>query len=351
VAKPRNSGGNGLLWEKKPDPHEIHWAHIGHARRGVALAAIDIPREGARLFCATADGTLWCRNLARREERWQAVAQGCGATSLTAVTVPGAGPKLFASRDNLVYVRDATPEEAPWHLFGEAGGVIALAALNLPGAGARLFCVTRDNLLYRRDAAIPDAAWQMLGEAADVCGLAALQVPGEGPQLFCATSDHRLYRRDAATPGLGWTHIGRALNVVAMTAASQRLLCLTPGEEIKLKPLPHQIFLPVRKQVQITVGVSSEEARRLTVVDEFGNCHGCWAGAGEQLLGATHFRAEQGSTPGVVVMEVLCERQHKGDPAWYGSRCTVNHHRGGPQTPEELIVAGEDCWVKFQWQR
>jgi hypothetical protein len=352
VAKPRSSGGNGLLWAKKPAVDEIHWANIGHARRAVALAGLDIPGEGARLFCATWEGTLWCRDLAVREAPWRPVAKGCGATALAAVHVPEEGPKLFcATHENLIYARDAVAADAPWQRVGEAGGVVALTALDVPGDGAKLYCVTDDDLLYRRDATCQEAPWQLLGEAAGVGGLAALDVPDEGPQLFCATREDRLYRRDARQPDVGWEHIGRAVNVIAMAGADEQLFCVTPGEDVKLASVPHQVFLPVRKKVQISACVRSEEPRRITVMDEFGNCLGCWAGEGDQEIGTSPLWAEQGSTPGVLVVEVTCERQYEGDPAWYGSRCTVSHRRGGPGTPEELAVAGEDCWVTFRWMR
>ena len=350
MAKPRSSGGNGLLWEKKPDPETIHWANIGHARSAVTLAALDVPGEGAQLFCSSWDGTLWRRDLAVREAPWRPIATGCGATTLAAVNVPGEGPKLFgATQDNLIYSRDAVAADAPWLLVGEAGGVVALAALDLPGDGARLYCVTEDSLLFEREATA-SGPWQVIGDAAGATGLAALDVPGEGPQLFCATRDDRLYRRDARKQGGCWEPIGKARNVIAMAAAGDRLVCLTPGEEFKLTPLPHQVYLPVLKQVQIAAWVRADSPRRITVTDEFGNCLGSWAGVGERQIGALAFRVEQGSTPGVLVVNVMCERQYDGDPNWYGSRCTVSHKRGKPGTPEEMTVTAEDCWVSFRWR-
>src|SRR5262249_61612233 len=89
-------------------------------------------------------------------------------------------------------------------------------------------------------------------------------------------------------------------------------------------------------------GIRWEEARRVTVTDGFGTCLGCWAGAGEQRLGETEFCADQGTTPGVLVVEVLWERQYGGDPAWYGSRCTVSHRRGSRGAPGGRAVARRD---------
>jgi hypothetical protein len=184
-----------------------------------------------------------------------------------------------------------------------------------------------------------------------VRGLTAMSLPGAGPQLFCATRDYRLYRRDARTPDASWQRVGGAQDVVAMAALKDRLLCITRGEEAKFPLVPHHVFLPVRKDVRLTASIRAEEPRRITVTDGFGSCLGCWAGAGEQRLGETAFRADQGTTPGVLVVEVLWERQYEGDPAWYGSQCRVSHRRGGPGVPEELTVAGDDCWVTFRWSR
>jgi hypothetical protein len=352
VAKPRSSGVNGLVWEKKPDPEAVHWAQLGQARSAVALAALDVPGQGAQLFCSSWDGVLWCRDLTVREAPWRHLTTGCGATSLAAVNVPGEGPKLFgATRDNQIYCRHGVTADAPWRPDGEAGGVVALAALVLPGDGAKLYCVTEDNVLYQRDAVGPDAPWQILGEAADVNGMTALDVPGQGPQLFCATKDDRLYRRDPRKVGIGWERIGKARNVIALAAAKDRLYCLTPGPVVKLDPLPHQVYLPILKQVQITACVRAEVPQRITLTDEFGNCLGSWAGVGDRQIGARPFRATQGSTPGVLVVHVLCERQFDGDPNWYGIRCTVSHKRGAPGTSEEMIVSAEDCWVSFRWSR
>jgi hypothetical protein len=350
VPKPHSSGANGLIWEKKPDPAEVHWANIGHARTAVALAALDVPGEGARVFCVTRDAKLWCRDLNAQHTSWQAIATGCGATNLAAVIVPGSGPKLFCTTaDNLVYVRAAVPTPAPWHCVGDALGVIALTALEMPGEGPKLYCATDHNLLYRRDAVGSQASWEVVGDAACVSGLAALDVPGQGPQLLCATTHHLLYRRSALAADTAWEQVGRAVNVVAMAAASQRLLCLTTGE--LLSPLPHQVFLPVRKKVDITGNVRSEEPRRITITDEFGNRVGAWGGENTWDIEPTPYFAEQGSTPGVVVLEVLCERQYDGDPTWYGMRCMVSHQRGGSRNPEELTVAAEDCKVNFRWSR
>jgi hypothetical protein len=352
MATPRSSGGNGLLWEKKLDPGEMYWARIGHAQRAVALAALDLPGGGGRLFCATWDNTLWCRDLAGSDAPWRPLGGVRGAAALAAVNVPGAGPQLFcATRDNWVYRRDALAQDAPWQPAGEAADVVALAALELPGEGAKLICATGDGLLYQRDAAAAAATWQYVYGAEGVRGLAAADLPGAGPQLFCATRDNRLFRRGVASQAAGWERVGGAQDVIAMAAVKDRLLCVTLGEEAKLPPVPHQVFLPVRKPVQLTAGVRSEEARRVTVTDGFGTCLGCWAGAGDQRLGETEFCADQGTTPGVLVVEVLWERQYGGDPTWYGSRCTVSHRRGGRGAPEELTVAGDDCWVTFRWSR
>jgi len=353
LVKLLNSGPSGLIWEKKPDPSEVHWVNIGHARTAVALAAVDVPGQNAQIFCVTRDAKLWCRDLTARGGRWQTVATGCGATHMAAVNVPNCGPKLFcATADHLMYARDAVATPAPWHYVCDALGVVALTALDIPGEGAKLYCATDQNLLYRRDvAAGPSTPWEVVGDAARVGGLAALDIPGEGPQLFCGTTDHLLYRRPAAATDATWEHVGRALNVVAMAAASNRLLCLTTGERALLAPLPHQVFLPVRKPLEITGKVCSEEARRIAIRDEFGNSVGSWVGENAWDIEPTAYFAEQGSTPGVVVLEVLCERQYDGDPTWYGMRCAVRHRRGGPGTPEELTVATEDCWVKFRWSR
>jgi len=352
VAKLRNSGIHGLVWEKKPDAGTIHWTNIGQARSALALAAVDVPGAGTLLFCVTRDANLWCRDLAARKAPWKVVASGCGATTLAAVNVPGSGPKLFCTTANhQVYVRDAVPGPAPWHCVGDAVGVIALAALEVSGEGPMLYCATDHNLLYRRDAADPNTCWKVVGDVACVAGLAALDVPGEGPQLFCATTNHLLYRRPACTADTAWEQVGRAVNVVAMAAASDRLLCLTTGERAHLDPVPHQVFLPVRKKVDITASVRSQEPRRITITDEFGNRVGAWAGESAWDIEPTPYFAEHGSTPGVVVLEVLYERQQEEDPNWSGMRCTVRHRRGGPGTPEELTVAAEDSWVKFRWSR
>jgi hypothetical protein len=129
------------------------------------------------------------------------------------------------------------------------------------------------------------------------------------------------------------------------------LLCLTTGARALLAPLPHHVFLPVRKRVDITVSARSEEPRRITITDEFGNRVGAWVGENAWDIEPIPYFAHQGSTPGVVVLEVLYERQFEDDPTWYGMRCTVSHQRGGPGTPEELTVAVEDCAVKFRWSR
>jgi hypothetical protein len=352
VAKLQHSGTQGLVWLKKPDAREVHWKMLCHARLATALAAVEGPEGDGRIFCVTNDAKLWCRELGAGEGPWTTVATGCGATTLAAVQVPDAGPMLYATTaDNLVYARPAIPGQAYWQQVGDAVGVVALAALEAPGEGPKLYCATADSLLYQRDAVGPKTSWELIGDAAQVSGLAAVNLPDEGPHLFCATTSDLLYRRSLQTPGAAWEPVGQAVNVVALAAVRGQLLCVTTGARTLLPPLPHHVFLPVRKKVAITAAARSQEPRRITIRDEFGNCLGSWVGERDWQVEPHPYFAEQGSTPGVVVLEVLTERQYEGDPAWYGMRCTVSHQRGGPGSPEELTVAGEDCSVKFSWSK
>jgi hypothetical protein len=352
VAKLQHSGTGGLVWRKRPEAADLHWQMLCHARLAHALAAVEVPGRDALVFCVTQDAKLWCRELGKGEGPWTTVASGCGATTLAAVCVPDAGPMLYATTaDNVVYTRPAVVEQAYWQPAGDAVGVVALAALDVPGEGPKLYCATGDGLLYQREAVGPKTAWELIGDAGQVSGLTAMNLPGEGPHLFCATTGDLLYRRSLLTPGVGWEQVGQAVNVVAMAAIRDQLLCVTTGARTLLPPLPHQVFLPVRKKVAITAAARSEEPRRITIRDEFGNCVGSWVGEKAWQVEPAPYFAEQGSTPGVVVIEVLTERQFEGDPAWYGMRCTVRHQRGGAGTPEELTVAGEDCSVKFSWSK
>src|SRR2546423_15181622 len=100
-------------------------------------------------------------------------------------------------------------------------------------------------------------------------------------------------------------------------------------------------------QVENTAGVCAEEPRRITVTDEFGNCLGRWAGQGDQRLGMAPFRADQGSTPGVLVAEVLCERQYDGDAAWYGSRCQGQPRTGAAGKPRGVTGPRGQYLVQF----
>ncbi len=353
MGKRRHSGMQGTVCEKKLDAADATWTNIGHALTAVALTALEVPGESTRLFCVTNDGTLWRRDLAAHGAAWQVVATGCGATTLAAVQVPGQGPKLFCTTaDQLLYVRDAVPGEAPWHCLGDALGVTALAALAVPGESATLFCATDHQILYRREAAAgPDTPWKAMGEAAQVCGLAALDVPGMGPQLFCATIHKVLYRRLLTTADAAWEPADNTPAVLSMAGADGRLIILTPGQRDVLTPIPHQIFLPVRKPVDIFAHVGAEEPRRITITDEFGHRVARWVSEKTIDMEPTAYFAEHGSTPGVVVLEVLYERQFDGDPDWYGMRCSVRHQRGGPRACDELTVAADDTWVKFRWAR
>jgi hypothetical protein len=353
VRKRCHSGRNGAVWEKKLDAIDAPWTNIGHALTAVALAALDLPGQSSLLFCVTNDGTLWSRELAAHGASWRIIATGCGATTLAPVNVPGAGPKLFCTTtDQLLYVRDAVLGAAPWHCLGDALGVTALAALEMSGEGAALYCATDHQALYRRDAAAgPNTPWKAIGQADQVCGLAALAVQGMGAQLFCATTHRVLYRRPVGTVDAEWVPFGKVPSVLSMAAADGRLLILTPGERDLLAPIPHQVFLPVRKQVDITAQVAAPEPRRITITDEFGNRVAGWESEKTLDIAPTPFFAEHGSTPGVVVLEVLYERRYDGDPDWYGMRCQVRHRRGDPGASEELTVAAEDAWVKFRWSR
>jgi hypothetical protein len=352
VRKRRHSGMQGAVWEKKLDAADMPWTNIGHALTAVALTALDVPGQKAQLFCVTSDGKLWWRDLAVNGTTWRVVATGCGATTLAAVNVPGQGQKLFCTTaDQLLYARDAVPADVPWHCLGDALGVTALAALGDPGEGAALYCATDHQVLYRRDAAAgPDTPWKAAGEAADVCGLAALVVPETRPQLYCATRHKVLYRRPASADA-AWEPLGNTPLVLSMTGAAGRLFILTPGERDVLAPIPHHVFLPVRKQVNISAHVGAQEPRRITITDEFGLRVAGWVSDKAIDIAPTPYFAEHGSTPGVVVLEVLYERQFEGDPDWYGMRCKVHHQRGGPGTYEELTIAADDTWVKFRWPR
>jgi hypothetical protein len=353
VATRRHSGKSGAVWERSLDATDGAWTNIGHALTAVALAALERPGESALLFCVTTDGRLWCRERGSAETSWKTIALGCGARTLAAVQVPGAGAKLFCTTaDQLLYVRDAVTTEAAWHCLGDALGVTALAALAIPDEGAALYCATDHQVVYRRDAAAgPNTPWKAIAEAALVCGLAAASVPGEGPQLFCATTDRVLYRRSLNMTGVAWNPVGKVPFVLALAAADGRLLLLTPGEREIITPIPHQIFLPVRKHVDITAHVGTAEPRRITITDEFGKRLAGWVSEKALDSDPTRYFAEHGSTPGAVAVDVLYERQYDGDPDWYGMRCKVRHQRGAPGTPEELTVGADDIWVKFRWSR
>jgi hypothetical protein len=208
VADNPTGRGNGILQARYPEPSPLsgdytlflqveevtastvtdQWRDAGHANHVVSMTALD-----GRLYCVTADNTLWVRDPSTVEVDWQPIGQANDVTGLA-----GINGRLFCSdRQNRLWVR--LPQVgSPWVHVGHANDVASMTAQ----AGI-LFCATADGRLWARPPIDTNTNWMPVGEANNVRALAS----GAGT-VICATADGGLHVRPALPLQFPWAQVG-----------------------------------------------------------------------------------------------------------------------------------------------
>lgn len=167
---------------------------------------------------------------------WEQIGPARAVTALVACE-----GSLFASAENILWVRDPVAQNLTWTRIGPAGRVRAMASPReaVGGQPVCLYSVTTDDQLWQREPVRRDVDWTAVGTAP---GLVALAASFEG--LFGATAEGDLVhlRFDQIGSGAGWARVGHAVDVVTMTNINGRLFCVTRDQTLWTRlPVPHEI--------------------------------------------------------------------------------------------------------------
>lgn len=211
------SDGTGSGSGTDPVP-AAEWTDVGHANGVVAMTSLD-----GRLYCATADNSLWMRDPVHHEVDWQRIGHANGVVGLAA-----SGDRLFcATNDNGLHTREAVPFEVDWQRIGHANGVVGMTALD-----GQLFCATNDNGLHVRPVLLADLNWSRIGHANGVLAMAAAN-----GSLYCATAAG-LNRRDPVQWDVNWEQIGSAPGIRGLAAVNGELFAATADNRLLVRTRP-----------------------------------------------------------------------------------------------------------------
>jgi hypothetical protein len=228
-------GGTSFLWYGHRGPLTIEvdslfikghidvldpsWSVMGDAADVVAMTACN-----GKLFAATANNILWCRDPVDENIPWTNIGHAMGVVGMAAIN----GMLFCATGEGKLWQRSTYGFDVPWEKIGLADEVAAMTTIN-----GKLVAATKNGRLWWRDPVVGDIAWENIGHSIGVLGLAAA-----GGVLVAATIDNNLHwRAPLAGEDVGWRHYGYAQDVVGMASIDETLFVATKEGKLWRRPL------------------------------------------------------------------------------------------------------------------